>query len=110
MSYHLKTTVNRFNLTGVVSSRITMPQSIRHDGSLNDLMSVKMMGIICSGLHSHQITIPLSKCKSVTQHIKTLNDRILFGRILFPPSGRVSMSCTIGTLFVPLITHLPVYK
>ncbi len=42
--------------------RITVPPSTGQEGSLNGLMSMKMMWIICYGLHSHRISTHMNTC------------------------------------------------
>ncbi len=88
-------------LVGVFSSRMTMPSSIGHEGSLNGLMSMKIW-IICYGLCSHLISTQLNTYgrfwTDVWQPILLLHSKDTV-KIIWKkgvPSSRVPKTCRIN--------------
>ncbi len=83
-------------LMGVVSSRGTMPASTGHEGSLNGLMSMKLMWIICCGFHSHLWEI-LDRCvrqRSPPQSSK--HQMSIFWKNGVNSSSRIPETCRIN--------------
>lgn len=106
-------------LIGVVSSWMTMPPFIEHEGSLNSLMR-----IICYDLCSHHVSAQLSSCgrfwtdvlHSSVHHNQTPNEWISFGRTVFVKvhwsySGSMWLANTLlkHLLVSLLICHLCIY-
>ena len=95
---------NISTVIGVVFFRMTMPLFIEYEGSLNALMSMKMMWIICYGLRSHQISTHLNTNgrfwtldSTLYHHQQNTKWGNIFWKNGVHPSSRVSKTCRINT-------------
>ena len=77
------------NESGVMTQMQICLVTVGPEEPLTDLMSMKTMWIICCGLFSHQISSVEPLWETLEQHIisttiiKTPNERISFGRMVF---------------------------